>query len=692
MTYFNSQDARILINRYGFSIFPVHGIYNGLCTCGNADCSNKGKHPATAHGLKDATNDIDALKDLWSARKYLNVGVATGKASNIFVIDIDGADGEDALLELGEVPNTLQVNTGRGRHLYFRYPATGEVITKKGILPHVDVRGDGGYVCGAGSNHYSGATYEWYDENDEILEAPDFILALVLKSNQSATNPSGLNIEPVRRVKSSLNLTQDFTREDIESMLNHISPDCGYDEWVQTGMAISDYGLPFSVWDTWSAKGTKYDKHGMARKWNSFKGSGVSIGSLVHAAKQGGWRPERKQFDDYGESRKIAQNRANSENDTLPVTLPVIDPMEDAPKIGDKPKGMQLIMADDIRPSINKTDFVQGLLADNQFSVVYGESNCGKTFFMTDLCFHIAQGKRWRDKRVDQGGVVYVALEGAYGLGNRLEAYRQHYNDGQGMAFAMLASQVDFMNPEGNINEFIDLLKNSTDKMPSIRLIVIDTLARAIAGGDENSGQDMGMLVHHADLIRYHTGAHVCFIHHSGKDKARGARGHSSLRAAVDTEIEISRDEGANFSKIRVVKQRELELGDEMAFSLKTVSIGVDTRTNEEITSCVVQGVNLDDVSTSVKSEKLTDMQKFVYDTIVYCLHNRGALKPMGAQGEVVNCISYVDLRDALSERGYKDLVDGDKAKTTTGNIRVALKRKGKIDFGQSFIWLTNQE
>lgn len=690
MTYFTSQDARILIDRYGFSIFPVHGVHNGLCTCGNVDCGNKGKHPATTHGLKDATNDIDALKRLWAARQYLNVGVATGKPSNIFVIDIDGADGEDALLELGEVPNTLQVNTGRGRHLYFKYPGR-EVITKKGILPHVDVRGDGGYVCGAGSNHYTGATYEWFDEDDPILEAPDFILELVIKENLGHHTPqSGLNIEPIARKKSSLNLVQDFTQADIESMLTHISPDCGYDEWVQIGMAISDYGLPFSVWDAWSARGSKYNKHEMARKWNSFKGSGVSIGSLVHTAKQGGWRPERKEFSDYGVPQKTATEQ-RVEVSTV-TTANIIDPMEDAPKIGDKPRGMQLIMADDIKPHITKSDFVQGLLADNQFSVVYGESNCGKTFFMTDLCFHIAQGKRWRDRRVDQGGVVYVALEGAYGLGNRLEAYRQHYNDGQGMPFAMLASQVDFMNPEGNINEFIELLKTSTEKMPSIRLIVIDTLARAIAGGDENSGQDMGMLVHHADLIRYHTGAHVCFVHHSGKDRARGARGHSSLRAAVDTEIEVSREEGANYSKVRVVKQREMEIGDEMAFTLKTVSIGVDTRSNEEITSCVVLGVAPDALSTNIRTEKLTDMQKFVYDTIVYCLHERGVLKPMGVQGAVVNCISYDDLRDALAERGFKDLVDGDKAKSTTGNVRVSLKRKGKIDFGQSFIWLTNQE
>ena len=66
-----------------------------------------------------------------------------------------------------------------------------------------------------------------------------------------------------------------------------------------------------------------------------------------------------------------------------------------------------------------------------------------------------------------------------------------------------------------------------------LRLIVIDTLARAIAGGDENKSESMGQLVVHADAIRKETGAHVLFVHHSGKDQARGARGHSSLLSLI---------------------------------------------------------------------------------------------------------------------------------------------------------------
>ena len=80
--------------------------------------------------------------------------------------------------------------------------------------------------------------------------------------------------------------------------------------------------------------------------------------------------------------------------------------------------------------------------------------------------------------------------------------------------------------------------------------------------------------------IRAATGAHVLLVHHCGKDEARGARGHSSLRAAVDTEIEISRPEGETISTVRATKQRDLSPGEAMPFSLKQVTLGTDRRGN----------------------------------------------------------------------------------------------------------------
>ena len=99
-------------------------------------------------------------------------------------------------------------------------------------------------------------------------------------------------------------------------------------------------------------------------------------------------------------------------------------------------------------------------------------------------------------------------------------------------------------------------------------MVVIDTLSRALAGGDENSSADMGAFVKRCDEIRAATGAALHVIHHAGKNTAKGARGHSLLRAAVDTEIEI--EAGAILSR----KQRDMEGAPELRFSYKPIDIG----------------------------------------------------------------------------------------------------------------------
>ncbi len=103
-------------------------------------------------------------------------------------------------------------------------------------------------------------------------------------------------------------------------------------------------------------------------------------------------------------------------------------------------------------------------------------------------------------------------------------------------------------------------------------LIVIDTLFRSLGGGDENSGVDMGRFVTHADTIREATRAALIAIHHTGKDEARGARGHSSLLGALDTEIFVS-GEGV----LTVTKQRDMiEIENLAASVLMDIEIGQD--------------------------------------------------------------------------------------------------------------------
>jgi hypothetical protein len=163
--------------RFNVEVFPCHGILfverNAkrvpVCSCGKTDCGHRGKHPATAHGLKDATRDPDQIRRWWQGYPHWNVGIATGKASGIIVVDVDPRHGGDDTLAVSEakyskLPDAPTVLTGGGGlHIYFRYPdGVARVANSAGALGlGLDIRGDGGYVIAPPSIHESGNAYCW---------------------------------------------------------------------------------------------------------------------------------------------------------------------------------------------------------------------------------------------------------------------------------------------------------------------------------------------------------------------------------------------------------------------------------------------------------------------------------------------------------------------------------------------------
>lgn len=225
---------------------------------------------------------------------------------------------------------------------------------------------------------------------------------------------------------------------------------------------------------------------------------------------------------------------------------------------------------------------IKGLLDQGAMTVFYGESNVGKTFAAMDLAFHVASGLPWAGMKTTQAGVAYVAAEGGVGAKRRVLALVRKY--GTCDSFHILQAPVDLLHADADLRPLIEAIRD-IGGIGGIGLVVIDTLSRALAGGDENSSTDMGALVRHFDALREAVSAHLLIVHHTGKDRAKGARGHSLLRAATDTEIEIS--EG----QIKVTKQRDLDKAWASPFTLETVTLGTDAD-GDPITSCTVRLVS----------------------------------------------------------------------------------------------------
>lgn len=399
-------------------------------------------------------------------------------------------------------------------------------------------------------------------------------------------------------------LMEDFNASNsVASMLEL----CGYE---QSPRDPEDYRSPHQTGDTYATRV-------IGSKWVSLSASDTSAG-VGEKCKSGCFGDAYDLYVHYkhGSDHKAAYRALGQERrDANVVYLPQAEPpewmnelppyddapdwVEDGEPVIDEPASSEdpskprlpFFWFHDAQPNLDANDFVEGLLTSSAMSVVYGPSNCGKTFFVVDVALHVALGRAWRGREVDQGAVVYLSLEGAQGIRNRLAAFRAHHKlDGEQLPFVAMPQPVNLLNEDADVNAVIELVKHvATETGLHVAMVIVDTLSRAMAGGNENSPEDMTAIVGNCDRIRDATGAHVCIVHHSGKDEARGARGHSSLRAATDTEIEITREQDGDVSNVRVAKQRDLEAGDPFAFSLQSVPLGTNRR-GKDVTSCVVLG------------------------------------------------------------------------------------------------------
>lgn len=248
---------------------------------------------------------------------------------------------------------------------------------------------------------------------------------------------------------------------------------------------------------------------------------------------------------------------------------------------------------------VRQEHLVKNLLLAQSLFMIFGESNSGKTFWLLDLALAIAQGALWRGRLTRRGLVIYVAGESAGSVRNRVAAYRAAIPSiSGGLPFAIIPVAVDFLD-RAAITSLIETIKAAESECgEKASLICIDTFARALPGGDENSSQDVGVAVAAADRIRTETGACVGFVHHSGKDPAKGARGSSALRAAVDTEIMIEGLDGTR--KATVTKQRDLENGETFAFELVPVQIDTDPNDDSPTYSCVVRHIDAESVTAKI--------------------------------------------------------------------------------------------
>ena len=276
---------------HGLKVFPLHGAKKKgdewACNCGNPKCVAIFKHPRMSNWQNVPHWDEEQVDNIEEAG-WFNTGYGI-LCKGLLVIDVDARNGgidsfSNLIEDFPEISGSgMIVLTGSGggsKHLYFSVSPDIPMVTHHPKYPGVDFRSGSSFVVGVGSHHASGNSYSLaVGSFNDIDLAPEALVAALRKPDRHRAEYDGRAV--------------DVSHSDIAGMMAHVSPDCGYDQWIRIGMAVhhSTGGTGFELWDGWSAKGAKYDGDRMESHWHSFGRSAnpVTLGTLVHHAEQGGW-------------------------------------------------------------------------------------------------------------------------------------------------------------------------------------------------------------------------------------------------------------------------------------------------------------------------------------------------------------------------------------------------------------------
>ena len=331
----------------------------------------------------------------------------------------------------------------------------------------------------------------------------------------------------------------------------------------------------------------------------------------------------------------------------------------------------KLLGADDLRNLPPLAWRVRGVLPAVGLAGLYGPSASGKSFLALDMAAAIAEGRQWFGCRVEVAPVVYAALEGEGGFKLRVAAWEAHTGRALPDGLSMVLQSFKLTEPQD--------VKDMAAVVPAGAVVFLDTLNRAAPTADENSSKDMGEILSAAKLLQSLINGLVVLVHHTGKDTTKGLRGHSSLFAALDAAVEVSRN--GERREWKVAKAKDGQDGDVYPFKLQIETLGTDD-CGDAVTSCVVVR---DTSAHEVRAVKLPQggNQRLVLD----------ALRPMFKDGTTGKpgappFIPCIELEAAVIAGAGRLTCATDRRATRTREVITGLVLRGVMGLNEGWLWL----
>lgn len=510
-----------------------------------------------------------------------SMGVITGSCSGgVFVVDLDThtkpAAGEWWRGLLAVHNNGLDIETprqttgGGGKQIFMRAPQGWTPPTNRTALG-VDIRGQGGFAMMPPSMHVSGRSYEWDDGLEpwsvEFATAPEWLCEAI----DDLVGEYGGTPAPRERHAANESLTafgRDLDgREDKMTRMIWAS----LIELKREAPMISRRELDDAMAEAWEVyertTATRIHSPGVTNA------EGLEREGRGQTAFREKWARACRKWDEEiaEEAKKPRKEPARPEQPFRfdPETGEILDEARPVP-----PR-IHLIPWDDL-PEIKVRWLIKDLIPAGGFSALYGKPGSYKSFVALYLAAAIATGSEAFGRETTQGDVIYIAGEGGAGLKKRRDALMRKYDLAPGTRVHFLRAQLNLRSTEDDAAALV-LAIRALNLNPA--LVIIDTLARAFAGGNENASEDMGAFITVTGKLQEALGhPTILVVHHSGKDEARGMRGHSALLGAVDTELEVVKltedDAPERAGKVTVTKQKDGEDGFSLTYCLEFVQTG----------------------------------------------------------------------------------------------------------------------
>jgi phage/plasmid primase-like uncharacterized protein/archaellum biogenesis ATPase FlaH len=343
-----------------------------------------------------------------------------------------------------------------------------------------------------------------------------------------------------------------------------------------------------------------------------------------------------------------------------------------------------LVTIEQLLTDIKPIDWLmKGIMERGSIGIMFGESGAGKSLFALDWVCCLANGTDWHGFKVrEPKKVVYVCGEGGRGIASRVQAIKQKYNTRIKNNAYFSTKSVDLLSAK-SVKQITDAVTNF-DIVPDI--LVFDTLHKSMTG-DENSSKDIAVLFAAIAELQDLYGCAVLIVHHSGLADKMRQRGSSSIKAGVDFEYCITKNNDFELS-ISCTKMKDCKKMQPMKFVITPTPLEGEQWIDEDDEVATSVYLTYDGIDTE-KSTKLSARDEAALNALKMALNEGGSIN---TNDKLVVGNENVNMVRVEVFRTYFDGTCKGKNKRRDFDLSLdVLKKRKYIGFENNWAWVIEE-